>query len=133
MYREKQVSFSNFLLGLSCIYLYLNTRILTPYLLILCIFFHTFLFYLYDCYFQNLNQQFEKEREYILKESIHTRLYDREEELNCDICYDIISKGDEYSELVCDCKEKFYHTKCIKTWFLRKNVCPFCRKEFHFS
>ena len=133
MYREKQVTLSKFLLFLSCVYLYWNTKILlTPYLLTLWIFFHIFLFYLYDSYFQSLNHQFENERQYILKQSIHTRLYDRDDEFNCDICYDSISKGETYSELVCHCKEKFYHNKCIETWFLRKNICPFCRKQFQF-
>ena len=132
MYQDKQLTLSKLLLIVSCLYLYFNTRILTPYLCVLCIFFHMFLFYIYDSYFQKLNHQFEKEREYILKESIHTQIYDKDEELCCDICYDTVSKGDPYSELVCGCREKYYHNECIETWFLRKNVCPFCRKEFNF-
>ena len=132
MYQEKHLSLSKLLFTVSCIYMYFTTRLLTPYLIVLCIFFHVFLFYIYDTYFQKLNHQFEKEREYILKESIHTRIYDREEDLYCDICYDTVSKGESYAELVCNCREKYYHHSCIETWFMRKNVCPFCRKEFNF-
>ena len=133
MNQETQVGVSKFFFIVSCIYLYFNTRLLTPYLFALCIFFHIFLFYIYDSYFQKLNYQLEKEREYILKASILTRIYDREDELHCDICYDDVSKGDYYTELVCNCREKYYHHSCIETWFLRKNVCPFCRKEFNLS
>ena len=132
MYYQPEIKFSTILFILSCFYLYTHTRILTPYLFSLCVFFHTFIFYLYDNYFKNLKNQFEKERQYILEESIHTSIYTQDEELCCDICYDEIQKGQNYSELVCDCREKYYHYSCIQKWFLRKNVCPFCRQEFKF-
>ena len=130
MYQENRLSLSLVLFYISCVYLYFHTRVLAPYLFILFFLFHTFLFYLYDSYFQGLNYQFEKEREYILKESIETKIYNEEEELCCEICYDDIGTGDSYSKLICNCRGKYYHHECIQTWFVRKNVCPFCRKEF---
>ena len=54
---------------------------------------------------------------------IKSKKYTSDEELQCSICIEDITKDEYYKELPCTHK---FHTKCIDEWLERKEVCPNC-------
>lgn len=49
-----------------------------------------------------------------------------EYDYECPICIDDIVTNDEISKLPCG---HYFHSDCIYTWVLEKNVCPLCKME----
>lgn len=45
----------------------------------------------------------------------------------CSICMATYDQDRECQHLPCDHK---FHVKCFKKWYVRKNTCPLCRREF---
>jgi len=45
----------------------------------------------------------------------------------CSICMATYENDRECQHLPCDHK---FHVKCFKKWYVRKNTCPLCRREF---
>ena len=60
---------------------------------------------------------------FLRKSKIKSKKNDSNEELQCTICIEDISKGEYLKELPCTHK---FHTKCIDEWLERKQICPNC-------
>jgi len=46
--------------------------------------------------------------------------------MNCSICYEAITTATGKVELSCS---HTFHFKCLASWFMKKETCPYCRHE----
>lgn len=81
---------------------------------------------MYDEYIQNLKCENEKKLESFIISSSFS-----EEKQNCSICMDSICINSIQTNKIVkfDCNHCF-HYDCIFNWFMQKQCCPICRKEF---
>ena len=113
--------------------IYKYSSLISSFTLIFTVLFHGWILYLYNEYFTGLHESLELERSNIFLCSMTKSIKKAESGMtHCEICFDEFEKDDDICELLCDCKEKYYHEQCVSQWFRKKNSCPFCRKEFHF-
>jgi hypothetical protein len=49
---------------------------------------------------------------------------DERDDPSCSICYEPLEHDEKIGILPCD---HLFHSKCLKTWLARRNVCPLCQ------
>ncbi|KVD98117.1 probable E3 ubiquitin-protein ligase ZFP1, partial [Cynara cardunculus var. scolymus] len=106
----------------------------------------------FEAYLENTSLRIEQEESLVLEEAVnnsiitgsglskeaithHIQVKTAQENTGCnckgeeesDICAICLDGYDEYKKMArLDCGHG-YHAQCIKTWLLRKNVCPMCK------
>ncbi len=52
-------------------------------------------------------------------------------ELTCGICLESLSVGDEIAiPKILKCNHYSFHSTCISSWLVQKNICPICRTTY---